>query len=60
MVEYNYKYSLAERLQDPDFRKEYEALESEFEAIRADIREQIATEEKTKIDKLSVHGVAVA
>ena len=60
MVEYNYKYSLAERLQDPAFRKEYEALESEFEAIRADIREQIATEEKTKIDKLSVHGVAVA
>ena len=42
---------LTERLEDPEFRREYEALRPEFEATKAQLRAELA-DKKTESQKI--------
>ena len=60
MGEYTFREFLAEQLQDPEFRKEWEASRPEYEAMCADIERRIASEERAKSKNINyVAQVAV-
>ena len=44
----NFNDYLAEQMKNPDFKREYDALTPEFDAIRAEMDAQDAAEEKAR------------
>ena len=59
MAEYRFRDFLAEQMQDPEFRREWEASRPEFEAMCADLDRRIAAEENT-VQKIKPCAAKVA
>ena len=54
------KFFEEELMQDPDFRREWENGQPEFEAMCADIERRIAADEQAKKQKIVAPDMAVA